>query len=82
MPLHVIFDKRVLTTNYKHSEKYWIELSKIIETEIGNHEIKNAEEVDRILKIGFQYLCKSFEGLIKQNLNSSFYIFINCLHSC
>lgn len=80
MPLHVIFDKRVLTTNYKHSEKYWIELSKIIQTEIGNHEIKNAEEVDRILKIGFQYLCKSFEGLIKQNLNSSFYIFINCLH--
>lgn len=36
MPLHIIFDKRVITTNYNHSEKYWTEISKIIEAEIGN----------------------------------------------
>ena len=80
MPLHVTHDKRVITTNYNYSEKYWTELSKIIETEIGQNEIKTIDEVERLLKIGFQYLCKSFEELIKQNLNSSFYIFVNSLH--
>src|SRR5690606_40844774 len=80
MPLHISHNKRVITTDYNHSEKYWAELSKIIESEIGQKEIKDSDEVDRLLKTGFQFLCKSFEGVIQQNLNSSFYMFINCLH--
>ncbi len=80
MPLHVSHNKRVITTDYNYSEKYWSELSIIIESEIDQNEIKDADEVDRLLKTGFQYLCKSFEEVIQQNLNSSFYVFINCLH--
>lgn len=80
MPLLKAHNKNVLFTDYSYSEKYWAELSKLIESEYGSAEIKDPDQVDQVLKTAFQFLCRSFEAVINNMDKASFYLFINMLH--
>lgn len=80
MPLLKSHNKNVIVTDYSYSERYWIELSKLIESEYGLKESRDTEKVDSILKTAFQFLCQSFEKVIQNTEKASFYLFINMLH--
>ncbi|MBZ4035357.1 hypothetical protein K6T82_11315 [Flavobacterium sp. 17A] len=80
MPLIRVYDKNLILSDDSYSEKYWGELSRIIEAEFGISEIKNPNQVEQVLKVGFQYFCQKFEALIQKMQKASFYIFVNCIH--
>ncbi|WP_026991791.1 hypothetical protein [Flavobacterium subsaxonicum] len=80
MAIIVSFGKKVITTDYNYSEKYWTEISRIIETKIGSAEIKDSDNVDELLKMAFNYFCGKFEELILSIKESAFYVYVSFLH--
>lgn len=63
-----------------YRDKYWPALGKLVKDQIGNEEVSSAEQVQKILKQCFAFLCNEFEKLLKDKPSASFFLFVQMLH--
>lgn len=80
MPILNIFEKKFVLPNYDYSEKYWPIVSDIVFKEIGESELKEPTQVQKLLKKCFALLCLILDEKINEQKNASFYIFCHYLH--
>lgn len=82
MPGYNIDGNKVIISDYKYKEIYWIELSELIKEKFFK-EIKETKDplvVKEILKFCFSFFCNKLEEKIRSENRFSFYLFCHLLH--
>ncbi|MBL7706838.1 MAG: hypothetical protein JNM21_14925 [Taibaiella sp.] len=60
--------------------KYWSLLSGYLKTKYGDKEFQNKDDVQEILKDGFDYLIETFQQLISAENSFTFFLYVYYLH--
>lgn len=74
--------KKVIISDDKYKEVYWIELSNLVKEKYftENREIRDPTVVQEIFKFCFSFFCNKLEEKIQSEKRFSFYLFCHLLH--